>query len=147
MRAIHIGGHGRGELVNDDDRTLGQIGEVDDLFAQKIGEEAGLDVGHVGGTLAEQLIIHLGEHGVVRAVGIGNGLLGAHAALDGIEDHLSDALVLGEIVVRLHDGGSLGTHRGGHALDLGIGLLDELRNRSLIAFLLDCKILGYVRGE
>ena len=144
---VDVRGHGRRELVHHDDGVLGQRGEVDDLLAQKVGEKPGLDVGHVGRTLAEQLVLHVGEHVVVHVIGLGDGLLGTHAALDGRVDHVLDAIVLRELDVGAHDGGGLLAHRHLHALDLGVGLLDELDDGGGIALLLIAGILGLVRRE
>lgn len=139
---VDVGGHGRGELAHHDDGVLGQRGEVHELLAQQVGEKAGLDVGDVGGALAEELVLHVGEHVVVHVVGLGDGLLGAHAALDGTVDHVTDALVLGELDVGAHDGGGLLADGLGHALDLGVGLLDELGDRGLITLLLGLGVLS-----
>ena len=144
---VDVGGHGRGELAHHDDGVLGQRGEVHELLAQQVGEKAGLDVGDVRGALAEELVLHVGEHVVVHVVCLGDGLLGAHAALDGTVDHVTDALVLGELDVGAHDGGGLLADGLGHALDLGVGLLDELGDRSLVTLLLGLGVLRRVRRE
>ena len=144
---VDVGGHGRGELAHHDDGVLGQRGEVHELLAQQVGEKAGLDVGDVGGALAEELVLHVGEHVVVHVVCLGDGLLGAHAALDGTVDHVTDALVLGELDVGAHDGGGLLADGLGHALDLGVGLLDELGDRGLVTLLLGLGVLRRVRRE
>ena len=144
---VDVGGHGRRELAHDDDGVLGERGEVHELLAEQVGEKARLDVGDVGGALAEQLVLHVGEHVVVHVVRLRDGLLGAHAALNGAVDHLLDAVVLGELDVSAHDRGGLGADGGGHALDLGIGLLDELGDGGLVALLLGLGVLGRVRRE
>ena len=144
---VDVSRHGRGELAHDDDRVLGQGGQVHELLAQKVGEKTRLDVGDVGGALAEQLVLHVGEHVVVHVVGLGDGLLGAHAALDGTLDHVLDAVVLGKLDVGAHDGGGLLAHGLRHALDLGVGLLDELGDGSRVALLLGLCVRGRVRRE
>ena len=144
---VDVRGHGRGELVHHDDGVLGQRGEVNDLLAQQVGEKPGLDVGDVGRALAEELVLHVGEHVVVHVIGLGDGLLGAHAALDGAVDYLDDALVLGELDVGPHDGGGLLADGLGHASDLSAGLLDELGNGGSVALLLVAGVLRSVRRK
>ena len=46
-----------------------------------------------------------------------------------------------------HDGRGLGADGGGHALDLGVGLVDELGDGGLIALFLGLGVLGRVRRE
>ena len=144
---VDVSRHRGGELVDDHDGVLGQRGEVDDLLAQQVGEKPGLDVGDVGRALAEELVLHVGEHVVVHVIGLGDGLLGAHAGLDGAVDHLLDALVLGKLDVGAHDGGGLLAHGLRHALDLGVGLLDELGDGGGVALLLVAGVIRLVRSE
>ena len=144
---VDVGGHRGRELLDDDDGVLREGRKVDDLLAKEVGQKAGLDVGHVGRALAEELVVHVGEHVEVHVVGLAHGLLGAHAGIDGPVHHVLDSLVLGELDVRAHDGGSLLAHRLLHALDLHVRLLDELRESLVVAGLLGLRILGLRRGE
>ena len=144
---VDVGRHRGGELLDDDNRVLGQGREVDDLLAQQICKKAGLDVGHIGRALAEELVVHLGEHRVVGVVGLAHGLLGAHAGVNGAVDRVMDALVLGKLDVGAHDEGSLLANTYLHALYLSVGLGDELLEGSLVALLLLLGILRCNRGE
>ena len=133
--------------MDDHDGVLGERGEVHDLLAQQVGEKPGAHVSDVGGTLAEDLLVGGGEHVVVHLVGLAHGLLGAHAGIDGVGDHLLDAVILGELDVGAHDGGRLFADGLGHTLDLCVGLLDELGDGARIAGLLRIGILGNMRGK
>lgn len=139
---VDVSRHRGGELLDDDDRVLGQRREVDDLLAQKVRKKTGLDVGHVGRALAEEFVVHLGEHRVVGVIGLTHSLLGAHTGVNGAVNRVLDALVLGKLDVGAHDEGSFLANAHLHALYLGVGLRDELLEGSLVALLL---LLGILR--
>ena len=139
--AVDVGGHGRGELVHDDDRVLGKRRQVDELLAEQVGEQAGLDVGDVGSTGLEELVVHVDEHVVVHVVSLGNGLLGAHAVLDALVHGIEDALVLGELDMGAHNARLFFEAGGLHALDLAVGLLDEAVAGGQVAGLLGLLVL------
>ncbi len=131
--------------MHDDDGVLGQDGEVDDLDTQQLGEDAGADVGDVGGAEAEHLIVHGEEHVLEHGGSVHQGLLGASAAIDGAVDRVSHARILGEDDVTGHDLGLVLTHSDLHVVGLGLGLLAEEGQSSLVALLLGGGV-GHLAG-
>lgn len=67
---IDRGGHGRREVVHDNDSVLGQDGEVDDLLAQQLGQNTGADVGDVSRAKTEHLVVHGQEHVLEHGRGV-----------------------------------------------------------------------------
>ena len=138
-------GHGRSQVMHDDDGVLGQDGEIDDLDTQQLGKDAGADVGNVGGAEAEHLIVHREEHVLEHGGSVHQGLLGASAAIDGAADRVRHARILGEDDVTGHDLGLVLTHGDLHVVGLGLGLLAEDGQSSLIALLLGGGV-GHLAG-
>ncbi len=131
--------------MNDDDGALGKDGEVDDLDAQQLGEDAGADIGDIGSTQAEHLVVHGQEHVLEHGAGVDEGLLGAGAAVDGAVDAIGHARILREDDVAEHDLGLGLAHGDLHMIGLSLGLLAENGERGLIALLL-CGSVGYLMG-
>ena len=142
---IDRGGHGRREVVHDNDGVLGQDGEVDDLLAQQLGQNTGADVGDVGRAQTEHLIIHGQEHVLEHGRGVHERLLGAGAAVNGGVDGVGHARILSQDNVSAHDLGLGLAHRLLHVVGLSLGLLAEDRKSGLIALLLCCRISNLVR--
>ena len=133
-------GHGRRKVVHDNDGVLGQDGEVDDLLAQQLSQNAGADVGDVGRAQAEHLVIHGQEHVLEHGRGVHERLLGAGTAVNGGVNGVGHARILSQNNVSAHDLGLGLAHRLLHVVGLSLGLLAEDRKSSLIALLLGCPI-------
>ena len=142
---IDRGGHGRREVVHDNDGVLGQDGKVDDLLAQQLGQNTGADVGDVGRAQTEHLIVHGQEHVLEHGRGVHERLLGAGAAVNGGVDGVGHARILSQDNVSAHDLGLGLAHRLLHVVGLSLGLLAEDRKSGLIALLLCCRISNLVR--
>ena len=142
---IDRGGHGRREVVHDNDSILGQDGEVDDLLAQQLGQNTGADVGDVGRAQTKHLVVHGQEHVLKHGRGVHERLLGAGTAVNGGVDGVSHARVLSQDNVSAHDLGLGLAHRLLHVVGLSLGLLAEDRKSGLIALLLCCRICNLVR--
>ena len=142
---IDRGGHGRREVVHDNDGVLGQDGEVDDLLAQQLGQNTGADVGDVGRAQTEHLVVHGQEHVLEHGRGVHERLLGAGAAVNGGVDGVSHARILSQDNVSAHDLGLGLAHRLLHVVGLSLGLLAEDRKSGLIALLLGSRIGNRVR--
>ena len=142
---IDRGGHGRREVVHDNDSILGQDGEVDDLLAQQLGQNTGADVGDVGRAQTKHLVVHGQEHVLKHGRGVHERLLGAGTAVNGGVDGVSHARVLSQDNVSAHDLGLGLAHRLLHMVGLSLGLLAEDRKSGLIALLLCCRISNLVR--
>ena len=142
---IDRGGHGRRKVVHDNDSVFGQDGEIDDLLAQKLGQNTGADVGDVCRAQAEHLIVHGQEHVLKHGRGVHERLLGAGAAVNGGVDGVGHARVLSQDDVSAHDLGLGLAHRLLHVVGLSLGLLAEDRKSGLIALLLCCRISNVVR--
>ena len=139
------GRHGRGEVMHDNDAAGRKDGEVDDLAAEELGQDAGADVGDVGGTKAEHLVVHGKEHVLEHRARLDEGLLGAGAAVDGGGDAVGHAGILGEHDVAAHDLGLVLAHGDLHAVGLGLGLGAEGVEGGLVASLLGGGVLNRVR--
>ena len=122
--------------MHDDDGVLGQDGEVDELLAQELGEDAGADVLDVGAALADELLVGGIEHRVEHVADLVDGLLGALALDDAVVDLVDHEGVIGHGDVAHHDLGLLLTHRDLHAVSLLLRLLTEGVEGGLVARLL-----------
>ena len=142
---IDRSGHGRREVVHDNDGVLGQDGEVDDLLAQQLGQNTGADVGDIGRAQAEHLVVHGQEHVLEHGRSVHERLLGAGAGVDGGVDAIGHARILSQDDVTAHDLGLGLAHRLLHVVGLSLGLLAEDRKSGLIALLLGCSIGNLVR--
>ena len=142
---VNRGGHGRREVMHDNDGVLGQDGEVDDLLAQQLGKNTGADVGDVGRAQTEHLVIHGQEHVLEHGRSVHECLLGASAGVDGGVDAIGHARILSQDDVSAHDLGLGLAHRLLHVVGLSLGLLAEDRKSGLIALLLGCRIGNLVR--
>ena len=142
---IDRGGHGRREVVYNNDGVLGQDGKVDDLLAQQLGQNTGADVGDVGRAQTEHLVVHGQEHVLEHGRGVHERLLGAGTAVNGGVDGVGHTRVLSQDNVSAHDLGLGLAHRLLHVVGLSLGLLAEDRKSSLITLLLCCRISNLVR--
>ncbi len=122
--------------MHDDDRVLGQDGEVNKVLAQQLGEDAGANVLDVGAALTDELLVGGVEHRVEHVADLIDGLLGALALDDAVVDLVDHEGVVGHGDVTHHDLGLLLAHRDLHAVGLGLRLGAEGVEGGLVAGLL-----------
>ena len=146
MLFVDVCCHRRRKLTHDHDGILGKRGEIHKLLAQQSGKQTGAHVGDIGGTLAEELVFHLGEHVVVHGIGIVHCLLGAHT-LGNCHGHgIDDAVVLSKLDVSVENARLFLQTLSLHVCNLLVGHCHEGVTSGGITCSLCLGILNLLRG-
>jgi hypothetical protein len=119
------------EVVGDEDRGLGELGEILPGLPDQVPQEPSLDVPHVLVAFPQELVLHLQKPPLVAPQGLADGVGGRELLLaDGLGDLLAEAALGEHAVVEVEDGGDIPAELLGGGLaevvQLGQAVLERL---------------------